>query len=429
MEKQKTQELLHILREECVPATGCTEPISVAYATALASEKLKGETIERIQLFVDEGLFKNGASAGIPGVKERGLKVAAALGAIIRDSSDQLRILEKLTEEQIRNALALVRMDKVSVHINSKYKHFYLEVVLTSEKDQAHVVICNHHQNVVLAEVSNACEENANLNDDYATQNEDTRIQHFSLSEMFESIKETESSELNFLYEGVRMVKKISEMGMARSGGFGETLGSDSVKKILLDGLQTTVQQAAGSAAEARMAGASLPVMTSAGSGNQGITIFMTNVVVAETMGVPTEELLRAIALSNLITIYIKSFTGTLSPMCDCAVAAGIGASAGVAYLLGGSLDDILNAMLTMAESLTGMICDGAKESCAFKVAISSGWAVQSAIFAMKGVCAPPDIGIVGTDLVSLARNLSKITKFGMVGINPTINEILISRE
>lgn len=427
MEKNIYEDLLTILRKECVPATGCTEPISVAYAVAMAVELAEGGSVQRINVNVDEGLFKNGAAVGIPGIEERGLKIAAALGAVIGSTQNQLRLLEKISLVQMEKASRMVYEDKVDVKINESYKGFYLEVIVEMESQQVRVLILDHHQNVVSVEKGRDLEmlkiENVIL--DKASQ----PIQDYNLSNIIEFSRNIALSDIEFLEEGIQMAKVISETGQKRRDGFGQTMEKMNTTDVLNDSLIGRVQMFSGAASEARMAGTAYPVMTSAGSGNQGITIFMTNTVVAEAYGCGQEELLRAIALSNLITIYIKSYTGTLSAMCGCAVSAGVGTSAGVTLLLGGGEREIFGAMANMLGSIAGMICDGAKEGCAFKVALASGWAVQSALLSLNMNLISTDSGILADNIRDLSINLGNVCNVGMAEVNHTINGIILDRE
>jgi len=178
-------------------------------------------------------------------------------------------------------------------------------------------------------------------------------------------------------------------------------------------------------ASEARMSGSKLSAMSSAGSGNHGITVFLTNYAVAEGIGASREALLRALVISNLVTFYIKSYTGTLSAMCGCGVAAGIGASVGVVYLLGGSLKQMMGTILNMIGSIAGIICDGGKEGCSYKLALSAGWAVESALLALKGDPINSSDGILSADFSEVIKNMGYVCNPGMLETNKAIIKVM----
>jgi len=189
--------------------------------------------------------------------------------------------------------------------------------------------------------------------------------------------------------------------------------------------MATRAQVLCSAASQARMSGSRLPVMSSAGSGNHGITVFLTCVAAAEALGSSREELVRSLILANLVTVSVKSFTGTLSAMCGCGVAAGVGASVGVVYLLKGTTTAMLGAMMNMVGSISGVVCDGAKEGCSLKLALASGWAVESALLAASGAIVPSHDGIVAPDMRSLLGNLGKVSKEGMNSSNRVVIGIM----
>ncbi len=221
---------------------------------------------------------------------------------------------------------------------------------------------------------------------------------------------------------------KIAQEGMTIKSGVGAKLNEMVHEGIMSDNIITRAQVLCAAAAEARMSGSRLPVMSTAGSGNHGITVFLTNYAVAEKRNLSKEKLIRSLALSNLITFFIKSYTGTLSAMCGCGVAAGIGASAGVVYLLGGNKGQILGSLYNMVGSISGMICDGAKNGCAYKLALASGWAVQSALLALKGAIINNTDGIIDPDFKQLFKNLGYLCNPGMIATDQAILDVMLKK-
>jgi L-cysteine desulfidase len=253
-------------------------------------------------------------------------------------------------------------------------------------------------------------------------------IQNYSLEDLILFSDTVSIDEISFLEQGVLMNLALAKEGLAMPKGIGK-----SIKQLLDNGLMSdnmiyNAKLLCSSAAEARMAGSKLAAMSSAGSGNHGITVFLTVFAVSEKLNAPREKLLRALTLSNLITFYIKSYTGTLSAMCGCGVAAGIGACAGVTYLLDGTVQDILNAMINMVGSISGIICDGGKEGCAYKLALSAGWAVEASLLAIHGATINTTDGILASDFENIIKNMGHVCNPGMINTNKAIIDVMSNR-
>lgn len=423
------KDLLALLHKNIAPATGCTEPIAVAYAVAKAREISEG-ILSKIQIQVDANLYKNGLMVTIPGTTEKGLLVAAAFGFLFGKTKKRFRVIEGLKEEDISKAKELIAQKKITVSPNREYKGLHIEVNLETDRERVRVITLNNHLNIVNVEkisleknfkpFSEEAKEKSNVN---------KNIQQFSFEDFLQFSKDIPLKDLEFLKEGIKMNLEIAREGLTIESGVGPTLSRLIQQGILLDNMVTRAQVLCAAASEARMSGSKLPVMSSAGSGNHGIIAFLTNYAVAEKQQLPPEDLLRSLALTNLITFYIKSYTGTLSAMCGCGVAAGIGASAGVVYLLGGNRDKILGALYNMVGSISGVICDGAKEGCAYKLAMASGWAVQSALLALNGSIIQNTNGILYPDFHQLFKNLGYLCDPGMIITDQAILDVMISKK
>lgn len=419
------QVLLDILRKEVTPATGCTEPVAVAYSAALAREHQRGK-LESLEVWVDIGLFKNGLGVGIPGIEERGLDVAAALGYVAGDSRKRLRVIESVTQEQVERARRMINENKVKVYIRDDIERLYIETILTTDEGKVRIIILDRHLNVVSIEKQTEFKSY-----DFSKSSTDLsahRVQNYGLAEFIDFVNFVRLEELSFVKQGIKMNFEIANENFKNAFGIASKLSQLVQKGLLRDDIISRAQILCAAGCEARMSGSKLPVMTSAGSGNHGITIFLTNYAVAEKQGIPEEKLIRAITLSNLITVYIKSFTGILSAMCGCGIAAGIGASAGVVYMLGGTQKNMLGAMQNMVGSISGVICDGGKEGCAFKLALSAGWAVQSALMAMNDIVINQNDGIVAEDFGTLCRNVGYVCTKGMAFTNKSIIDVIYNR-
>jgi len=414
--------MLTLLKAGVLPATGCTEPIAVAYSAAITKKHAPGE-LQSLEIWVDHGLYKNGAKVGIPGTSERGLELAAAMGYVAGKSELQLRVIENISPEAVQLAKQLVQQGKVKVQIKQDCDNLYIETLLLTTTEKVRVVTLNKHLNIISVEKGEQLTEitiaKTQINE------EKQQLQSLELQDFYRFTREVQIDELAFLEEGLRLNLLIAEEGLKRSKGISKAIAGLMDEGVLHEGLMFYAQKLCSAASEARMSGSNLPVMTIAGSGNQGIVVFLTILAAGEKLKASRERVLRALALSALLTIYIKSYTGTLSAMCGCAIAAGTAASAGVVYLMDGSEAEISGAILNMIGTLAGMICDGAKEGCAYKLALSTGWAVQSALLAMNGAAVCSTDGILTGDFKQLLVNLGAICNYGMVHTDKIILEIM----
>jgi len=422
------KELLGLLKKGITPATGCTEPIAVAYAVAVAKEQIQGN-LESIHVQVDSNIYKNGLMVTIPGTSEKGLVAAAAFGFIAGDTKRRFRVIESLTDEDIFEAKQLIKQKKVQLSLKRDCEGLDIEVILLTDREKVRVIILNTHLNIVSI-------EKINLNSQFKPfvrkgQKANTfnhQIRKYTLEDFLQFSDEMPLEELAFLEDGINMNRKIAQEGMTIKLGVGVKLNEMIHEGIMSDNIISRAQVLCAAASEARMSGSKLPVMSTAGSGNHGITVFLTNFAVVEKRNLSKEKLIRSLALSNLITFFIKSYTGTLSAMCGCGVAAGIGASAGVVYLLGGNKEQILGSLYNMVGSISGMICDGAKNGCAYKLALASGWAVQSALLALKGAIINNTDGIIDPDFKQLFKNLGYLCDPGMIATDQAILDVILEK-
>lgn len=427
--KESQKELLELLKKGVTPATGCTEPIAVAYAVTAAKEQIEGN-LESIHIQVDSNIYKNGLMVTIPGTSEKGLVAAAAFGFIAGDTKRRFRVIEGLTDKDIIEARELIKQKKIELNLKRDCTGLDIEVTILTDREKVRVIILNTHLNIVSI-------ERINLNSQFKpfVRKEQKanalkhQIQKYRLEDFLQFSNEMPLEELIFLEDGVNMNLKIAQEGLTIKSGVGTKFAEMVNEGIISDNMITRAQVLCAAASEARMSGSKLPVMSTAGSGNHGITVFLTNYTVAEKRNLSKEKLIKSLALSNLITFFIKSYTGTLSAMCGCGVAAGIGASAGVAYLLGGNKGQILGSLYNMVGSISGMICDGAKNGCAYKLALASGWAVQSALLALKGAIINNTDGIIDPDFKQLFKNLGYLCDPGMIATDQEILDVMLKKD
>ena len=426
--EESQKELLKLLKEGITPATGCTEPIAVAYAVAVAKEQIEGH-LESIHIQVDSNIYKNGLMVTIPGTSEKGLVAAAAFGFIAGDAKRRFRVIEGLTYEDIIEARGLIKQKKIELSLKRDCTGLDIEVTTLTDREKVRVITLNTHLNIVSIEKTNLNRQfKPFVRKEQKANSFNHPIQKYTLEDFLRFSDQIPLDKLLFLEDGVNMNRKIVQEGMTIKLGVGVKLNEMINEGIMSDNIITRAQVLCAAAAKARMSGSKLPVMSTAGSGNHGIIVFLTNFAVAEKRNLSKEKLIRSLALSNLITFFIKSYTGTLSAMCGCGVAAGIGASAGVVYLLGGNKEQILGSLYNMVGSISGMICDGAKNGCAYKLALASGWAVQSALLALKGAIINNTDGIIDPDFKQLFNNLGYLCDPGMIATDQAILDVMLKK-
>ncbi len=410
-----------ILKSRVFPTLGCTDPVVAAYASSIAFKAIGGGDIKNIVLTVDKNIYKNALRVTIPKTILQGLDYACALGALGGKYKYQLQVLKDINEGDIEKAAFLVRQKLIKVVMHDK-SGLFVDVSLETSHGKSRCRIEESYTNVTLIEVNGQ-----RLPED----NQLSSLMYFNIppidgltiDELFAVVEECPIEELSFIEEGYAMNLIIAEEGLKLKGKgfFGK-----GFKLILEDiNLINHVKMLTAAAADMRMTGANYPVMASAGSGNQGITGLVPIASIAKVRKIDREKTIRAATLSHLITMYIKERIGIVSHICGCSVAAGAGASAGVAYLLGGDRTNIANAITNTIGGLAGMICDGAKRGCAFKLSISAGTAVEAALLALEGVVIPADDGIIAADIEKTIENLSYISREGMVSLDSCILDVM----
>ncbi|WP_027634003.1 serine dehydratase subunit alpha family protein [Clostridium hydrogeniformans] len=418
---------IKLLREEVVPALGCTEPIAIAYATSKCKDLLD-DTIESIELFLSANIIKNALGVGIPGTGMIGIDIAAALGYIGGDSKLELQVLNKITKEDLEKAKAMVNEGIVKTTIKENCDKLYIEVHCKSKKHLAKVIISGNHSNIVKIELDN----NIILDNETKNgKNEEKNIERkITIDKIYDFITTVDFHSIKFLLEGAAMNKIVSEEGL--KGDYGLNVGKKLLnpKTLVLGGetLQNKIVASTAAASDARMSGCTMSIMTTAGSGNQGITATVPSVILSEELGKSDEDLARALALSNLVTIHVKSFIGRLSPLCGAGIAASIGSCTAITYLLGGELKNINYAIKNMIGDISGIICDGAKTTCALKIATGINAAIQCATLALNDIEPRESDGIVHKDVEETIKNLGTLGIRGMESTDKVILNMMLEK-
>ncbi|KEI99642.1 hypothetical protein N496_08735 [Clostridium botulinum A2B3 87] len=417
--------IINILRKEMMPGLGVTEPASIALSSAKAYEVIGGE-IKNIKIIADPGLFKNAFSCAIPGTKEVGNEMAALLGAICGDASLGLECLRKIKKEDVNKAKTM--LDKIDIEIKSQTEGLYVESIVTTNNGIGRTIIRYKHDNIVLVEKNNKIlyqkENTLNKSNNFSQEAIDSKkITEMKLDEIVEFVNNVNYEKIEFLLESIKMNKKLSEKGLE---GLGIGLGKLILESCNENNYELYAEALTCSAIDARVSGATVPAMTVTGSGNHGIITTLPLLAIKEKKNLNNEVLARSIALSYIINIYIKEFSGKLSAFCGCAVAAGTGVSAGICYLLGGSLKEIENTIKNMASNITGMICTGGNLACSLKANTGVKAAFLSAKMALNNIVIPNKCGIVSNSIEDTMKNIGRIAYPGMMETDKEILNIMI---
>lgn len=420
-------EIIALMKREIVPAIGCTEPAAVALCVARATETL-GSLPEKITVRLSPNMLKNAMGVGIPATGMTGLPIAVALGATIGRSEYGLEVLRDTTPEAVGRGKAYIAENRIDIGLKENTSEkLYIEVEVSRGADTVTAVIAGAHtrfvhisrNGIVLSQVSPA---------EGAPADEHSDTVELSLRRVWDFAMTAPVDEIRFILDSKRLNMAAAETSLTGSYGhrLGRIVGTDK-RNLLGDGIFTRMLSCTSAACDARMAGAMIPVMSNSGSGNQGIAATVPVAVYADSCNADEERTVRALTLSHLTAIYIKQQLGRLSALCGCVVAA-TGSSCGITYLMGGGYDEVSYAVKNMIANLTGMICDGAKPSCALKLSSGVSTAVLSAVLAMEHECVSSVEGIIDDDVDRCIRNLTTIGRDGMNETDRLILQIMTSK-
>ena len=425
--KAEREQIIALINREVVPAIGCTEPIAVALCVARATEAL-GCKPERIKALLSANILKNAMGVGIPGTGMIGLPIAIALGSLIGKSEYQLEVLKDSTPEAVEEGKKLIDAQAIDIALKIGIEEkLYIEIICEAQGKKATAIISGGHTHFVYV----ANDEEILLNEQaVASSNISTEDIQLTLKKVYDFAMTAPLEEIKFILETRNLNKKAAERSFKGNYGhqLGKTLNSQNINLMMGDNTFTHILSYTSAACDARMAGAMIPVMSNSGSGNQGITATLPVVVYAEDHKKTEEELIRALTLSHLTVIYIKQSLGRLSALCGCVVAA-TGSSCGITYLMGGGYEQVSYAVKNMIANITGMICDGAKPSCALKLASGVSTAVLSAVLAMEDKCVTSVEGIIDEDVDQSIRNLTLIGSQGMNETDKLVLDIMTHKQ
>ncbi len=424
--------LIDILKSQVTPALGCTEPGAVGYAVARAKEIL-GAEVKKLNIEVDKNILKNGMSVGIPGTNERGIIFAASLALAVGKSEYELEVLKDVDDESIKEALEIMNSNIITLNLNEWMQGLYIKVEAIGATDNSTVIIKNAHTNIIyeskndeiLLNETDVVSNKYNEKKLKPTSNEiKYEIKEYSIEDLIDFANNASIEDIAFIQDGINMNIRIADVGLSEQIG----LGIGKYLKNKATDVFSMAKAYTAAASEARMSGYLLPVMSSAGSGNHGLVAIIPISYIGKEENIPNEKIVRAVTLSHLVTIFVKVRLGALSPICGCGVAAGVGCSAGLTYLMGGNTEQIKGSINNMVAGITGMICDGAKIGCSYKLSISVDSAVDASKMALENIFIPEDNGILDSKPEKTIINLAQVSNEGMMSTDGTILEIMLNK-
>ena len=422
MERKEQQVFIDALKRELVPALGCTEPIAIAYCAAKARETL-GEFPVHLDIRCSGNIVKNVQGVTVPNSNGlRGIDVAAVLGVVGGDPARELEVLEGVTGEDIRRTQELIGQNFVACSLQEDVENLYIVATATSEKHRAEVTIVNRHTLItkimyddqVLFERQPV--EKEKYGEDWGCWSIGN-ILEFADSVDLEEIRPT-------LQNQIEKNSAIASEGL--SGNYGARVGK-TLLAVYGSGVHIRARAKAAAGSDARMGGCSMPVVINSGSGNQGMTVSLPVIEYARELCVSEEKLYRALAVSNLVSIYQKHFIGSLSAFCG-AVTAACGCGAAITYLCGGSYEQICMTIVNTVANVGGMVCDGAKSSCAAKISSAVEAAITGHHMSMRGRYFQPGEGFVQKDIEETIKSLGYIGRVGMKETDTQILKIMLGQ-
>lgn len=465
MDLQRELEIIELIKKEVKPALGCTEPIAVSLAVARSCEALReiGAEVGSVMVEVSANILKNGMGVGIPGTGMVGLHIASALAVTCGRSAYGLEVLKDLSAEAIAAAKQKVDAGKVKVVLADTPLKLYIKAwaysggpvgwepaaagtgagTVSVPAHFAVTEIANNHDSIIsvvrdgvslldhshinpLNCAGSACTAEGG---EVAPVEKTTLDYKLSVKEILQFAQEASFENICFILDSVKLNKALADAGLREDYGLkvGKTILAREHSAVFGDSVMTYAMAATAAASDARMAGCTLPAMSNSGSGNQGITVTMPVIAVAEKMGVSEDKLARALVLSHLVAIHIKGYLGKLSALCGCVIAS-TGSSCGIVYLNDGNYEQVCAAIKNMIGNITGMVCDGAKVGCALKVASGVSSSIQAAVLALDNICISSNDGIIEDCIEKTICNLGRIGAEGMQTTDKMILDIMVCK-
>ena len=420
-------ELSQMIKDDMKPALGVTEPGAIAFAVAKARSFTKGD-IKKVNVAMNSGMYKNAFTCGIPNSNEVGNVFAAALGVVAGNADKGLESLADVTPEDNVKAQEMIDQGKVTVELSGITSRIFIEATVETEEDKAIVTIRDSHTNITKITVNDKVEletEDEKKTEEDGGEEEAHSIHKYTLQQLYDYVTTVDIEEIRFINEAYKVNLELFHEGLENPRTtFARQLLAINNGKEVSDDEQKTASLMCNAAIEARVIGLDKPAMSITGSGAHGIIATMPLYAAYKVNGYTEEQLLRATALSYLVCMYIKEYSGRLSAFCGCAIAAGSGMACALVYLRGGTVEMMAHTLNNMASSITGMICDGGNQGCTMKGVAAVDAAYKSVEFAMNGIYISEVHGINGNTPGETMRNMGLIASPGMVGTEKTIVEI-----
>ncbi len=424
---EKYKAYLRIIKKELVPSMGCTEPIALAYCAALCKDVLGKEVsvneIEKVNVFSSGNILKNVKSVIVPNSgNKKGIEVATAIGICGGKSENGLEVLAEITDEERKTTELFLKKVPVNIEVIKDEENLNIIVEIISAKGEAKVQIVKEHTNVVYiekngeplkGELAKVIEKNTDSDYELLSIKD---IYDFALSVKIEDVEEVISKQIEYNTQ-------ISKEGMKKN--YGACIGKQ-LMEFSENNIKECAKAEAAAASEARMNGCDLPVVIVSGSGNQGIAASLPVIAYARSLGVPKEKLIRALIISDLFTLYQKKFIGRLSAFCG-VVSAGAGASAAIAYLNDEEYDAVVQSLINTLGIVSGMVCDGAKSSCAAKMASAIDAGIMGYEMSKRGKSFYGGDGLIADDVENTIRNIGRLAKEGMYETDKEIMEMMLA--
>ena len=420
-------ELSQMIKDDMKPALGVTEPGAIAFAVAKARSFTKGD-IKKVNVAMNSGMYKNAFTCGIPNSNEVGNVFASALGVVAGNADKGLESLADVTPEDNVKAQEMIDQGKITVELSGITSRIFIEATVETEEDKAIVTIRDSHTNITKIIVNDKVEletEDEKKTEEDGGEEESHSIHKYTLQQLYDYVTTVDIEEIRFINEAYKVNLELFHEGLENPRTtFARQLLAINNGKEVSDDEQKTASLMCNAAIEARVIGLDKPAMSITGSGAHGIIATMPLYAAYKVNGYTEEQLLRATALSYLVCMYIKEYSGRLSAFCGCAIAAGSGMACALVYLRGGTVEMMAHTLNNMASSITGMICDGGNQGCTMKGVAAVDAAYKSVEFAMNGIYISEVHGINGNTPEETMRNMGLIASPGMVGTEKTIVEI-----
>ena len=417
--------LTELIKSDMKPALGVTEPGAIAFAVSTAKAHIKG-TVKRVGLRLNSGMYKNAFTCGVPGTSEVGNYYAAALGAVAADPKKGLECLEGIGKAEEEAAGEMIKAGMISVSMSSITSRIFIEATVTGEDSEAVVTIQDAHTNITKITENGTVVFEKEAKAAQESKEATPLIHQYTLAQMLEYVNTVSAQELDFIKEAYKVNYELLQEGLkSPKTTYGPYLLKKNGGVLVSEDERKTASLFCNGAIEARVIGLSKPAMSITGSGAHGIIATMPLYAVYKINNYTDEQLLRATALSYLVCMYIKEYSGKLSAFCGCAIAAGTGMACALAWLKGAGAETMEKVINNMASSITGMICDGGNQGCTMKGIVAVDAAFDSVELAMDDVYIYNAHGINGATPEETMHNMGLIASPGMTGTEKTIVDIL----